>query len=225
MLDHHWREFGVTLKAIHACRLPEAIAREVRRETYSPRAREAVRMLLERVRIEVYDEPVAAETAELLNSRREQILDLVDRAGRLAARLRVRSLPFVLCHSDLHAGNFLIAADGAFYLVDWDEIIMAPKERDLMFVGGGVAGDWHSPHEEGRLFYEGYGPTEVDPVALAYFRYDRIAQDIAAFGEQILLTEAGGEDRAQSLRYLSENFEPNGAIETAYLADRAAPDA
>ncbi len=38
-----------------------------------------------------------------------------------------------------------------------------------------------------------YGETDIDPVALAYYRYERIVQDIAAFGEQILLSEDGGE--------------------------------
>ena len=30
-----------------------------------------------------------------------------------------------------------------------------PKERDLMFIGGGVANVWNKPHEE-TLFYKGY---------------------------------------------------------------------
>lgn len=32
-------------------------------------------------------------------------------------------------------------------IVDWDEPIMAPKERDLMFIGGGVANVWNDPSE------------------------------------------------------------------------------
>ena len=33
------------------------------------------------------------------------------------------------------------------YIVDWDEPIMAPKERDLMFIGGGVANVWNKPRK------------------------------------------------------------------------------
>lgn len=54
-----------------------------------------------------------------------------------------------------------------FYLVDWDDPIMAPKERDLMFIGGGVGNVWNRSHEE-ELFYEGYGKVDVNPVLLAY---------------------------------------------------------
>ena len=42
----------------------------------------------------------------------------------------------------------LIDGKGDLYIVDWDAPIMAPKERDLMFIGGGVANVWNNPHEE-----------------------------------------------------------------------------
>jgi thiamine kinase-like enzyme len=43
-----------------------------------------------------------------------------------------------LCHSDIHAANLLIS-NGDFFIVDWDTLIMAPKERELMFIGAGIA--------------------------------------------------------------------------------------
>jgi hypothetical protein len=45
-----------------------------------------------------------------------------------------------LCHSDIHAGNILIDVNDDFYIVDWDNPILAPKEHDLMFIGGGQRG-------------------------------------------------------------------------------------
>ncbi len=75
-----------------------------------------------------------------------------------------------LCHSDLHAGNVLSEPDGGFYIVDWDEPVLAPKERDLMFIGGGYWGDCQLPQAE-ALFYRGYGTTDVDLCALASYHY------------------------------------------------------
>ena len=94
---------------------------------------------------------------------------LVDRAEQLAQRIQGQSSQFVLCHSDLHGGNILIDENDTLYIVDWDDPIMAPKERDLMFIGGGVANVWNKPHEK-ELFYKSYGKAEVNLTLLAYYR-------------------------------------------------------
>jgi spectinomycin phosphotransferase len=138
----------------------------------------------------------------------------VERAEQLAQALRTRALPLTLCHTDLHAGNLHIASDGSLYIVDWDAPRLAPKERDLMAVGGGLLSELDSAQEE-ALFYAGYGETEIDREAVAYYRYERVVQDFAAFGEALLDSEAGGEDRAQSLKYFASNFEPGSALEAA----------
>ena len=97
---------------------------------------------------------------------------------------------------------------------------MAPKERDLMSIGGGLMGDWRTPHEEETLFYRAYGQTHIDPTALAYYRYERIIQDIAFFCERLFLTADSVEDREQCLHYLESNFLPNNTIEIAYQSYR-----
>jgi spectinomycin phosphotransferase len=220
--DQHWGDFGRAIKSVHTAELPPALVRRIRRETYSPQWREIVRAFLERVEDEDdgFDDPVAVKLAAFLEAKRDEILDLVGRAERLARALEARSPEFVLCHSDIHAGNVLIDTDDVFYIVDWDDPILAPKERDLMFIGGGQGFTGHTAQEEVTLFYRGYGPTQIDPVGLAYYRYERIIEDIAVFCQQLLLTDEGGEDREQSFRYLTANFLPNGTIEIAHKSDR-----
>jgi len=219
--DRHWGDFGTALKSIHATQVPRALIRRIQQETYSPQWRESVKSYLQRVEVYGFDEPVAAQLAAFLKAKRDQILDLVGRAARLAQALQARSPDFIVCHSDIHAGNILINADDdAFYIVDWDNPILAPKERDLMFIGGGLMGDGHTPQEEETLFYRRYGQTQIDPIALAYYRYERIVQDIAAFCDKIFLTDEGGEDREQSFRYLASNFLPNSVLEIAYQSDK-----
>jgi len=217
---HHWVEFGAVLKKVHTLAIPAVLANRIRRETFSPRWREVVKSFLGSIEESVYAESVAAEAAALLNVKRVEVIDLVERATRLAGALQTRSPHFVLCHSDVHAGNMLIDSAERFYIVDWDEPILAPKERDLMFPGSGLMGAWRTPQEEEALFYRGYGAVQVDPVALAYYRYERIVEDIAVFGEQLLLSVEGGEDRARSLHYLKSNFEPDGTIAIARASDR-----
>ncbi len=219
LTDRHWIEFGAALKSIHSVTLHSPLSSCIQRETYSPQWRDIVQTFMARLETDFFEDPVAARTAAFLRTGRAQVLDLVERTDQCAQALRTHSPEFVLCHSDLHAGNILIAADGAFYLVDWDSPILAPKERDLMYAGGGQFGAARTPEQEEALFYQGYGQTQINPNALAYYRYERIVEDLAVYCEQLLLSNAGGADREQALRYLTSNFEPKGTIEIAYRAD------
>jgi len=155
-----------------------------------------------------------------LRSKKAETADLVQRAEQCAHQLLERSGEFILCHCDIHAWNLLIVDEHTFYMVDWDTLIFAPKERDLMFIGSGLCGNGHTLAEEETLFYQGYGQTQVDATALAYYRYERIVEDIAVICNQIFLTDEGGEDRRQQLGYLKSNFLPDNTIEIAYRSDK-----
>ncbi|MBL8055378.1 MAG: aminoglycoside phosphotransferase family protein [Anaerolineales bacterium] len=220
-----WIELGRTLRRLHAADLPPALRARLPREAYSPEWRRLVQRLLEHAAQAqaAPPDPVAAEAAAVLRDQREAITELVERAGRLAAVTQARAPAATPCHADLHAGNLLIGADGAVFIVDWDEPLLAPKERDLMYVGGGLMGGWRRPAEETALFYQGYGTAPIDPAALAYYRYERIIQDIAVIGRQLLWSAAGGQDRAVHLGYLKSNFQPGGVLEIARQAEGQQP--
>lgn len=218
MLDRHWVEFGQTLQGIHAVVLPPEIAARIQRETYTPHYREAVRRFLQTTAETTYDDPVAAGLSALLQRQHDTITTLVNRAEALATTLLAQSPPFVLCHADIHAGNILIDNSGRLYIVDWDTLIFAPKERDLMYAGGGQFPHHRTPHEEETLFYQGYTATRPDPAGLAYYRYERIVQDIAAYCQQILLGDAHGADRVEGLRQLAGQFQPGSVVDIAFSA-------
>jgi len=192
----------------------------VPRETFEPRWREAVRALQARVHEEAFAEPIAARLAAFLRSQASVIAVVVERAEQLGRALQARPPGFVLCHADLHANNVLIDAAGRLYVVDWENLIFAPRERDLMFIGGGIGGRWNRPREA-ELFYQGYGPTEVDEVALAYYRHERIVVDIADFCDHLLLSDASGADRERTLQKFVDAFGPNDVVAIALATDRA----
>ena len=211
---------------MHTLTLPAALAGRVRLESYTPHWRERLRGYLARLEGGTFcGDHVAFKLAALLREKRTLLLDLVGRAEQLAQQLQAQRPPFVLCHSDLHAGNLHLAAPGgAFYIVDWDDPILAPKERDLMYVGGAQGFIGRTAAEEEVLFYQGYGETQIDPAGLAYYRYERIVQDMAIYCQQLLASGDGGADREQSLHYLQSNFLPAGTIEIAYRSDRTQGD-
>lgn len=166
-----------------------------------------------------FEVPVAAKMAEGLQMHRDEIRIVIERAEELGKTLKSQSLEQVLCHSDIHAGNLLLEASGALYIIDWDDPIIAPKERDLMFIGGGIGGIWNTAREE-ALFYQGYGVKDINLTALTYYRYERIISDIGEFSQQILLTTEGGADQERSLQKFYGIFLPNQVLEIAYQTDQ-----
>jgi spectinomycin phosphotransferase len=217
--DQQWRDFGTALKSIHALQIPPSLIQLIPQESYAPHWREMVRLFQAQVEEIFYDDPTAAKLAVFMRSKRSEIARLVARAEQLADALRSRSPEFVLCHYDIHAGNLLLGTNDALYIVDWDNPTFAPKERDLILIGGSAI--WNSTREE-ALFYQGYGATEIDCMALAYYRYERIIQDIAEFCKQLFLTAEGGDDREQAYEYFTGQFLPGHEVEIAFKTEQLA---
>ena len=163
----------------------------------------SVRYFQKQVEEIAYTDPVARKLSAFMLEKGDVINQIVGRAEELAHAMAQQPVEMVLCHSDAHPGNILVADSGELYLVDWDNPVFAPKERDLMFIGSGMEGNQVQGWE--ASFYQGYGQVDIDQRALAYYRYERIVQDIAEFCKQLLLTKHGGEDREQAL-YIPHQF-------------------
>jgi spectinomycin phosphotransferase len=150
-----------------------------------------------------------------------QIADCLAHAERLGKQLQ--SVPFehVLCHADIHAANIMIATSGEIYLVDWDGPLIAPRERDLLFVVGSVIARSVLPSEE-ALFFETYGQVSIDQTALAYYRFERALEDLGETGAAILLDDKlSEEEKFAELPLMRSFFVPDGIIELAYRATRS----
>jgi spectinomycin phosphotransferase len=218
-----WIELGVTLRKLHSAEVPPSLGGDIPHEQYSSHWRDRVVELQARAEAMDFADPVAMRMAKFLRAKRDDIDRMVARAGALGDTLRARAPQRVLCHADIHAANVLIDAQGALYVVDWDTLIFAPKERDLMFIGGGIGGAWNR-EEEQAWFYRGYGETMVDPAALAYYRYERFVEDIAEYGERLLLKDEGGVDREAGFGKFVDAFLPGGVVAMAFRSDTL-PDA
>jgi spectinomycin phosphotransferase len=219
LTDAQWSRFGVAMHRLHTVTLPPALHSRLPRVAFSARWRDAVMHYLQRATTDRFADPLAADLAAFLRANRDETLDLLRRSAHSATLLQERPLDLVVCHTDIHAGNLLIAGDGSLYIVDWDNPTLAPKERDLMFIGGAQGFAGRSAAEELDRFYCGYGATELDPVALAYFRYERILEDIALYCDDIWSSNDDSADRRQALAYMKTNFRPDGAIAAAIVAD------
>lgn len=219
LTDEQWVTLGQALRQIHDLKIPSTIQQQIRLESFSPQWRERVRSIY--TTIEATQPPRDTHGLTLMlfmKENRSLILQLVKRAEELAQRLQHQDLESVLCHSDIHGGNVLLATNNQLYIVDWDEPIMAPKERDLMFIGGGVANTWNKVHEE-YYFYQGYGSTAINREILSYYRHERIVEDIAVYAQEILLSATPHANSQEMLMHFMTMFDPEGVVDIALKTD------
>jgi spectinomycin phosphotransferase len=216
--DNQWIEFGAVLKRLHATRLPPELLDRVSKETFVPHPKwmAVVRQLQAAVGNRVYENLFEKQLAAFWKDHRHEIGAIVDRAEQLGRMLQDKPLAFVLCHADIHTANLLLDGQGRLFVVDWDQPILAPRERDLMFV---TVGGFVTEERAETLFFQGYGKTEVDPLTMAYYRYERVMEDLAGFGEQALLLDASDETKQDSVEWFMAQFEPGNTLEAARKLD------
>jgi spectinomycin phosphotransferase len=220
--DQQWREFGAMLKQIHTSPLTPELSQIIPRETFTPSRRSVIDDIEAAIGRQAFAGHVERELAAFWHARQAEIHALVDRTDALARQLRQASAPLVICHADMHTWNVLLDTAGQFWLVDWDETILALKERDLMFVVGGIGGQQVGPHQT-ACFLQGYGDTAIDPRALVYYRYAWAVQDIAAYGEEALfLPDLSDETRRDAVHSIMRQFEPGNIVALAYESDSSA---
>ncbi|HUF06854.1 MAG TPA: phosphotransferase [Candidatus Binatia bacterium] len=182
-----WRGFGSALRAVHDSGLEERFADRLPVESFALPSAAVLRTVLDwapSVR-----SSQAVRLRAFLDDARDWIDAAIGRAEELGAVLRGRPHPRVLCHADIHAANVLVADDGRILMVGWDGPMLAPRERDLLFVIGSRIARAVQPHEE-AWFFEGYGAVEVDPEAIVYYRYERIIEDIGVDAAIVLADPA-----------------------------------
>jgi spectinomycin phosphotransferase len=85
-------------------------------------------------------------------------------------------------------------------------------------ISGGVGNIWNTLHEQ-QLFYKGYGKTEINSTALAYYRNERIVEDIAVYSHELFFKTDGIKDKLEMYRQLTAQFEPQGVVEIAFQTD------
>lgn len=210
-----WKQLGKALRKIHDTPVPTLIQKQLRKETYSSKWREMVRSFYSKIAFNSSDDKITTDFKFFFNQNIDKIHRLVDSAEELSKKIQPNLDKYVLCHSDVHAGNVLIASDNSIYIVDWDEPMLAPKERDLMFIGGGVGNIWNEPQEI-PYFYEGYGKTNIDETILSYYRHERIVEDIALYGKDLLSHDQSDESRLEMFKHFKDLFDPNGVVEIAF---------
>jgi hypothetical protein len=116
----------------------------------------------------------------------------------LTATCRVASWTPVLTHSDAPGDNVLTGLDGRVYLVDWDDVLLGPAERDTWF---------HLHAAQAPAFLAVYRQTfpayQPDPQLYRFYLFRRFFEDLVGY----LMVLAADPPPPQQARYLADLYE------------------
>ncbi|MEM7129534.1 MAG: aminoglycoside phosphotransferase family protein [Chloroflexota bacterium] len=225
-----WTEFGRVMKKIHTLPLSTFQFEGLATESFiSPFLNMAgqLQVIINQGRM---NDIFQRELAQFWRSHQSDIDRILARTQSLSQICRQKAPNLVICHADIHTANILVPDRTDFFIVDWDETLLAPIERDLMFIGGDVAkeaakhgkivGDEETNISAKELFYQGYGEVEIDPAILAYYRYEWVVQEIGDFGQRVfLMAELGEETKRHSVEEFIVLFDSGDVVEAAFGAD------
>lgn len=208
-----WQELGSILSKIHHTKLPSGLAVQVKQEDFISPWIDLVQHLHENIDHHEFQSPAARQLVKFWQSKSETILKIVERTEALGQKLKAKPPEFQLCHADIHTANILIDGLDQLHIIDWDGVLFAPKERDLIFI---VGNNMSAQSETQTAFFEGYGQTQVDPLALAYYHYEWAAQEIGDYGERaFLMSDVGEPTRRDALHGFERLFMPGKDVDTA----------
>jgi spectinomycin phosphotransferase len=216
MTDEQWKRVGSIFQRIHRVTPPPGGFASLRKETFDPTEYVQWVRAFENRHAHAQD---GSDSWRALRSswatHRSTIHTVVTSLEKLAAVLRSGTLPCVICHADLHARNLIRDRAGQVFVIDWDEVMLAPKERDFIFV--------RPPHAD--AFFEGYGRAEIDWAALTYFLWERVVQDLIECTRNVCFRDDWGEEnRAEAVRLLDVILaEDRGHVGAAYQASARLP--
>ena len=213
--DQQWRSWGAIMRSIHDLPITELLSAIVPRETFDCKWNPTMERINHLTQEQSFDDPIQNQFVALWKAKQATIDHCHQRLQTIGEALKVQAFHFVLCHADIHKANIMIDQQDHIRIVDWDEVIVAPRERDLMF----FVEDGHDSHRV-SAFLEGYGDTDINPLAIAYYRYDWVVQEFSDYGERILLNGALSTSEKQfALDEFIDLFRDGDVIDAALASD------
>ena len=162
------------------------------RETFEPPYAEELWQDVARLRAQATDEAPRAVLRSFVERRREELDRDWAAFGEVARACRAAGLELVLTHGDWPF-NVLEDRGKRRYLVDWDEMLLAPAERDTWFAG------------DDPPFWRGYRPRRPDHaashLATAFYLYNRFFEELRGTA-RVILADTPPDERAWAVKFV-----------------------
>lgn len=212
MTDEQWREVGTIFKRIHGVQLQPEVFSSLRKETFDPT--EYTRWVHTFESQHLHSQHSKSESSRALRAawvaHQSAIHTAVSSLENLAEVLQSQTFPFVICHADLHPANLIRDRHGHVFVIDWDEVMLAPKERDFIFIR----------EPEANAFWKGYGQREIDWIVLSYYLWERVIQDVIVNAQDVCFRDDLGEETKADIAQVFDEYMTEGGdnITAAYQA-------
>jgi Ser/Thr protein kinase RdoA (MazF antagonist) len=161
----------------------------------------ALRRELDDLEKSTYTNPHQRKLQDIINEYRHELAADMANFDAIVRHVRQTNIPFVLTHGDA-SGNILQASSGKLYMIDWDDMLLAPRERDIWFhVGTNQATAEFLP------IYQRYFPSyQVDASLFAFYLYKRYFEDVEGWCDKILDAETPDDEHANHLIHLDKDY-------------------
>jgi len=144
---------------------------------------------------------VATNLRNLLKERKKEIFQIFDNFLEVSKKCKKQKWHVVITHGDA-PGNILVKSPKNFYIIDWDDILLAPAERDLWFF------------EEKEEFINGYKSVfpdfSLNQDAVSYYTYSRYLNDLVDYWREIVGENSLSHKRKNFQQMRKELFEKSG---------------
>lgn len=189
MSPDQWMALGSAVRQIQRIELPQDLVRLMRSETFDPSSYARRILEFETTHLRATSGGRAERAIRASWRRHHSTIHAgMTTMAILGAALRHESGPLVICHADLHPGNIIRNQSGQVFVIDWEDVMLAPRERDLLFVGD-PADASGKPGSAPNPFFASYGDTAIDWAALSYYRWERLIQDVIEYAHQGIADE------------------------------------
>jgi len=144
--------------------------------------------------------PFAEPTRALLNDHADALAGALDHYDCLVAAVIGGSGVAVLTHGEPHIGNTINTPDGVV-LIDWDTLLIAPRERDL----------WSLIREDPavRAYYEDQAGVTLDNEALALYSMWWDLTEVSLYVAEFRQAHRDTADTRVGWRSLQQHLDPS----------------
>lgn len=140
---------------------------------------------------------IETEALVILKPIRLKLLNELIELSRLGKILKDKDLEFVLCHGEPSPGNIMVDQNNEVYLIDWDEPLMAPKEKDLLFFESNLG-----PFSTGYAKFS--SDVIIDREAWNFYIHSWNVAEIIDWGQRIFINKLSAEEKQHALEKLKE---------------------